>query len=324
MMNLYYEDYFSAGTQQVLFTTGGFGIYVDGYDTVNPVIGDIHFDTNSGTGSVRVSLSQTPDIYGTYPALVTDGPIRLQMSPVTITTTSNNHGIQIGVNGSGIPNQYNIAISDRAIQARLAQGTSQLTLNPLGGSVATGGTIFSGSAVYTMGVTSLTSWQSSSVDFGAMTSGAVYSANAGTALLLSRRDATNGSIAIFYRGTTTAAGTISITGATTVTYSSGSDYRLKENIVPLADGIERLMQLKPSRFNFITEPDETVDGFLAHEAQEIVPMAVVGEKDAVDEEGNPSYQMIDQAKMVPLLTAALQEAVRKIETLEARVTQLGG
>lgn len=331
VMNIYYENVFSAGTRQVVWTTGGYSIYADGADYVNPSIGDITLDVSySGYSSVRVNLGQQADVYGKRPALITDGPIRLEMSPVTITTTSDHHGITVGVNASGIPNQYNIAISDRAIQARLTQGASTLTLNPLGGGVTTGGSlttasqVFSGSSVYTMGVTSLTSWQSSGTDFSAMSSGAVYSANAGTGLLLSRSNATNGSVAIFYRGTTTAAGTISITGATTVTYSSGSDYRLKENVVPLSDGIVRLMALKPSRFNFITEPDTVVDGFLAHEAQEIVPMAVVGEKDAVDEEGNPEYQMIDQAKMVPLLTAALQEAIRQIEDLETRVTQLGG
>ena len=323
MLNLYYENMFSAGIQQVLFNTGGFTVNVDGYSYTAPSVGDITFSTSFGLGSVRVSLGQGTDAYGAHPAFITDGPIRLQMSAVTLTGASDNHGITVGVNASGQPNQYNIAISDRAIQARLAQGASSLNLNPLGGGIYAGSTLFGAGSVYSNGATSLASWQSAA-DFSALSSGALYSANAGTALLLSRNNATNGSVAIFYRGTTTAAGTISITGATTVTYSSGSDYRLKENIVPLADGVERLMQLKPSRFNFITEPDETVDGFLAHEAQEIVPIAVVGEKDAVDEDGNPSYQMIDQAKMVPLLTAALQEAIRKIEALETRVTQLGG
>ena len=84
------------------------------------------------------------------------------------------------------------------------------------------------------------------------------------------------------------------------------------------------MALRPSRFNFINSPEQTIDGFLAHEAQEVVPEAVTGEKDAVDEEGNPDYQSIDQAKLVPLLTAALQEALTKIEDLETRLSQLEG
>jgi hypothetical protein len=67
-----------------------------------------------------------------------------------------------------------------------------------------------------------------------------------------------------------------------------------------------------------------VDGFFAHEVSPVVPESITGSKDAVDEEGKPDYQGIDQSKLVPLLTAALQEAVAKIEALEARVQTLEG
>jgi hypothetical protein len=116
-------------------------------------------------------------------------------------------------------------------------------------------------------------------------------------------------------------GTVSSNGTATA-YNTSSDYRLKENVTPVTDGISRCKQLKPSRFNFIANPDHTVDGFLAHEAQAVVPECVTGEKDAVDEEGNPVYQGIDQSKLVPLLTAALQEAIAKIEALETRLSAL--
>ena len=79
----------------------------------------------------------------------------------------------------------------------------------------------------------------------------------------------------------------------------------------------------PVRFNFIAAPDITVDGFIAHEAQEVVPEAVCGEKDAVNDEGIIIPQGIDQAKLVPLLTAALQEAIGEIESLKARLTAAG-
>ena len=118
-------------------------------------------------------------------------------------------------------------------------------------------------------------------------------------------------------------GSITQNGTTGVTYNTSSDYRLKENIVAIANGITRLQQLKPCAFNFISEPDRTVDGFIAHEVQTVVPEAITGEKDAVDDEGSPIYQGIDQSKLVPLLTAALQEAVAKIESLEARLTAAG-
>jgi len=110
-------------------------------------------------------------------------------------------------------------------------------------------------------------------------------------------------------------------------FTVSSDYRLKENIVPMALSIDRLMKLKPVKFNFIDANHmeygkATVDGFIAHEVQALIPEAVRGEKDAVDDRGEPSYQGIDQSKLVPLLVASLQEAVAKIESLEARVTAL--
>ena len=95
---------------------------------------------------------------------------------------------------------------------------------------------------------------------------------------------------------------------------SGPDFRKKLN-------------LKSSlvRFNFIEDTTNTLrDGFLAHEVSSIVPEAITGTKDAVDSDNNPGYQQIDQAKLVPLLTAALQEALTKIETLEAKVAALEG
>ena len=117
-------------------------------------------------------------------------------------------------------------------------------------------------------------------------------------------------------------GSITTVGSST-SFNTSSDYRLKENIIPVPDAISRLQQLKPSRFNFKADPDRTVDGFIAHEAQAVVPECVTGEKDAVDDDGNPVMQGIDQSKLVPLLTAALQEATAKIETLEARLTAAG-
>ncbi len=141
-------------------------------------------------------------------------------------------------------------------------------------------------------------------------------------------------------------GSISITSSNTA-YNTSSDYRLKENITDVSDGITRVKQLQPRRFNFIVNPDtEIVDGFIAHEVSDIVPEAITGEKDAVKEESYqvtpaeldddgrivkeavmgtrtvPDHQGIDQSKLVPLLTAALQEAIAKIETLETKVAAL--
>ena len=109
-------------------------------------------------------------------------------------------------------------------------------------------------------------------------------------------------------------GSISVT-TTATAYNTSSDYRLKENVVDLTGATARLKQLAPKRFNFIADADTTVDGFLAHEAQTVVPEAVHGTHNEVDADGNPVYQGIDQAKLVPLLVATIKE-------LEARITAL--
>jgi hypothetical protein len=144
--------------------------------------------------------------------------------------------------------------------------------------------------------------------------------------------------AIFISATQTC-GSIT-TNQTTTAYNTSSDYRLKENVVPMQDALQRITQLKPSRFNFIADDSVVVDGFIAHEVQEVVPEAISGEKDAVrdeeyevtpavlDDDGNeitpavmdtrsvPEYQGIDQSKLVPLLVGAVQELTARLEALE--------
>ena len=135
-------------------------------------------------------------------------------------------------------------------------------------------------------------------------------------------------------------GTIRTSGSST-SYNTSSDYRLKENVVDLTGAIDRIKQIPVHRFNFIADPDTTVDGFLAHEVQGIVPEAVTGTKDAMrdeeyevtpavlDDDGNvvteavmgtrsvPDYQGIDQSKLVPLLVATIKELEARITALEA-------
>ena len=168
--------------------------------------------------------------------------------------------------------------------------------------------------------------------------------------LVVTRGGSDGVCTVFRRGSTSV-GSISVTGSST-SYNTSSDYRLKENVVDLTGASARVNQLNPSRFNFISDSDKTVDGFLAHEVADVVPEAITGTKDAMkdeeyevtpaveatyDEDGNeltaaveavmgtrsvPDYQGIDQSKLVPLLTAALQEALTEIASLKTRVEAL--
>ena len=140
-------------------------------------------------------------------------------------------------------------------------------------------------------------------------------------VITTRRLVSEGTHFSFRNISGTAVGTIVTTSSSTA-YNTSSDYRLKENVVDIADGITRVKQLQPRRFNFIADDTTTIDGFLAHEAQTVVPEAVTGTHNEVDDDGNPVMQEIDQSKLVPLLTAALQEAIAKIETLEAKVAAL--
>ena len=111
-------------------------------------------------------------------------------------------------------------------------------------------------------------------------------------------------------GGATYVGSISTESSSTA-YNTSSDYRLKENVNYDWDATTRLKQLKPARFNFIVNPNKTVDGFLAHEAATVVPEAVCGEKDATEMQG------IDQSKLVPLLVKTIQELEARITALEA-------
>jgi Chaperone of endosialidase len=152
--------------------------------------------------------------------------------------------------------------------------------------------------------------------------GIVTQSNGGNNGLLCATQSTGTSlIALFYGavGSATPVGSISTDGTNTG-YNSFSDYRLKENIAPLSDAVARLKLLKPVDFTWKSAPEKGVtEGFIAHELQEVLPNAVHGDKDQVDEEGKPKYQGVDASFIVPLLTAALQEALARIEALEAKV-----
>ncbi len=147
----------------------------------------------------------------------------------------------------------------------------------------------------------------------------LYVSNQATVPIFVNRNTTGTVFAVRYQSV--AKGGIDVT-TTSVVYNTSSDYRLKENIVGINDAIDRVKRLKPKRFNFIQEPSIVVDGFMAHEAQEVVPESVTGTKDETDDAGEPVYQGIDHSKLVPLLTAALQDAISQIEALKSRVEAL--
>jgi hypothetical protein len=127
----------------------------------------------------------------------------------------------------------------------------------------------------------------------------------------------------FYRnteGSLTRVGYIRTNGSST-TYSTSSDYRLKENVQPMTGALAKVAALNPVTYTW-KATGENSQGFIAHELQAVVPDCVTGEKDAVDAEGNPIYQGVDTSFLVATLTAALQEAHGLIKDLQARVEVL--
>ena len=134
---------------------------------------------------------------------------------------------------------------------------------------------------------------------------------------LAIRDIVNNQALVFFQNPSEiTVGTITHDGTST-SYNTSSDYRLKTDAQPMTGASARVQALNPVNFEWIANGSRT-DGFLAHEAQAVVPECASGTKDAVDENGNPEYQGIDQSKLVPLLTAALQEALTRIEALESK------
>ena len=250
----------------------------------------------------------------------------LGVTGLTSLTTMNTTG-QVGIGTSSPATQLHVEEATTGLAMRIAKGGNKIDIGGSGsgtqyikgfeanvafGNSYSGNTLFltsdtermkidSGGRVFFNGSTALSTsqtswrWDISGVQYGNL-------ASAGTMQS--------------YRVGGTAVGSI-YTGASSTTYNTSSDHRLKENVTYNWDATTRLKQLKPARFNWIIDDTNTLlDGFIAHEVSSIVPEAITGAKDAVDADGNPDYQGIDQSKLVPLLVKTIQE-------LEARLTAGG-
>ena len=134
---------------------------------------------------------------------------------------------------------------------------------------------------------------------------------------------------IAFRDSGAEIGAIDVASTSSVSFSTTSDYRLKENVKPMSDVWDKIKALKPVNFTWKKAPNEpAINGFIAHELQEICPEAVTGEKDGMVTRANGSEEMnlqgVDYGRMSHLLAKGLQEAIAKIEILEAKVAKLEG
>ena len=140
-------------------------------------------------------------------------------------------------------------------------------------------------------------------------------------LITNGSNTTGGAFAGFQNYVGTIIGQISQATSTTVNYATSSDYRLKDNVQPMTNALSVVSQLKPCTYTWKLD-NSAGQGFIAHELAEVCPEAVVGEKDALDSDGNPKYQGIDTSFLVATLTAAIQEQQALITTLTERITAL--
>ena len=140
--------------------------------------------------------------------------------------------------------------------------------------------------------------------------------NADANIYLSKATGYVSSTFVGFYVTGTARGSITTNG-TSVAYNTTSDYRLKENVTPMQNALNAVQQLKPVTYNWKAD-GSAGQGFIAHELQAICPEAVIGEKDAVDAEGNPVYQGIYTSFLVATLVAAIQELKAEVDALKAK------
>lgn len=131
---------------------------------------------------------------------------------------------------------------------------------------------------------------------------------------ITKKSGTATTVHISFQNNNGEVGKISTSGSAT-TYGTSSDYRLKENVAPMTGALAKVAAIKPCTYTWKVDGSEG-EGFIAHELQEVAPYAVTGEKDGEQMQG------VDYGKLTPILTAALQEAIAKIETLQARVAVL--
>ena len=162
--------------------------------------------------------------------------------------------------------------------------------------------------------------------------GAVFDGNTNNGCVLRTSTNASGAGFLYFQQDTNTCGSVVRVGTTSaVTYSTTSDYRLKENVVPMTNGLDKVSRLKPVTYTW-KQGGESAEGFIAHELAEVCPDAVVGTKDQVetylDDEGNeqtrPKYQSIDTSFLVATLTAAIQELKAELDATKAEVQALKG
>jgi len=298
---LYTSD--SSGMYLTAATSGGLYIASDNYTIFRKA-------TTPFTEYMRIDSSGNVGIGTTAPANILELKAATPIQIFNQTTGNSNQGIQFQVNGSTYGRMFFNSVTGQCdTRAGLNNGDGYYLTYSTDGSermrITSGGFLF-------VGTTALVGDGHVSVSFNG-------SSNVGMGL----KSTHNGSFDVmrFINYNNVQQGYINCNNSGSTTYNSGSDYRLKDNVQLMVDGLSKVMQLKPVTFNWKGD-NSAGQGFIAHELAEIVPDVVSGEKDAVTEDGTIKPQGVDYGKLTAVLASAIQELNAKVEAQAAEIALL--
>jgi hypothetical protein len=297
--------------------------------TKNGNVGIANTNPDAGGKFVVNSPQRNDGGTNTLGAIVAAGPISSAPSNSFASTTA-----IVRVQGSDATNNLQIGVGAVAynfhpwIQASFdnatsfggsGSGTKDLMLQPIGGSVLIGGAV---TPTYASGGTTYTNVLVVDASINSFTNGVYFKYNnSGAFFTLNNTYGSSTRYFLTFDNGNTRAGDVTYNGSV-MTYGGTSDYRLKENVKPIQNAIQRVMQMNPVSFTWKHNGMEA-EGWLAHEIQAIVRDAATGTKDEVNDKGEPVYQQVDPRHVVAVLTKALQEMWTELNNTKEALKSAG-